>query len=315
MLKPRAIEIHVPLYLEGHRVDQALTELISDHSRSAIARLIDRELVTIDSRPVKRSTTVSFGQVISIEFPESQPSSLQPQPIALSVIYQDDDVAVVDKPAGLVVHPAAGHPDQTLVNALLHHMSDLSGLGGVVRPGIVHRLDKDTSGLMVVAKNDLAHRRLSEQWGSDLVVKEYLALVYGKPRTDQGSIEKPIGRHPQDRKKMAVAAKGRPSITLFSIEERFEYLSLLRCRLKSGRTHQIRVHLQSIGHPIVGDPVYSGAQWRGIPVKRLQKVLEAFPRQALHAAHLGFAHPTTGTSLAFDSPLPSDFAALIENLK
>jgi len=308
------MRIIVPEKLGGKRVDQALAELMPEHSRSAIARLIDEKLVTVDTQSVKRSTSVSPGQLITIDLPESRPTSLLPQTIALDVLFQDSDVAVIDKPAGLVVHPAAGHPDQTLVNALLHHLSDLSGVGGILRPGIVHRLDKDTSGLMVIAKNDLAHRKLIEQWGSELVIKEYAALVYGTPPTQQGSIEKPIGRHPQDRKKMAVVARGRPAVTQFRIERTFEYLSLLRCRLKTGRTHQIRVHLQSIGHPIVGDPVYAGAQWKGIPRKHLQKALESFHRQALHAAHLAFSHPRSGEPLAFDSPLPSDFAALLEQL-
>ncbi len=298
------------------RLDQALADLLPDRSRSFLAKLIDEGHVTIDGEPAtKRSRTVSALQTISIDIPDASPLEAVSQEIPLRIVFEDSDLVVIDKPAGLVVHPGAGHSDQTLVNALLFHIKDLSGIGGVLRPGIVHRLDKDTSGLMVVAKNDDTHRSLTDSWGTPAVTKEYLALVYGSPRTDSGRIERPIGRDPKNRKTMAIVATGREAVTLFRLVERLAHVSLLRCSLLTGRTHQIRVHLKSIGHPIVGDPVYSGPQWKGIPDKRIQKSLSGFPRQALHAARLEFPHPRTGEHISFDSPLPEDFAGLIAELR
>ncbi len=294
------------------RLDQALADLLPDRSRSYLAKLIDEGLVFVDGEPaMKRSRAVSPLQTISIDIPDATPLEAVSQEIPLRIVFEDSDLVVIDKPAGLVVHPGAGHSDQTLVNALLFHIKDLSGIGGVLRPGIVHRLDKDTSGLMVVAKNDEAHRALTRAWGTPAVRKQYLALVYGAPRTDSGRIEKPIGRDPKSRRRMAIVPAGREAITLFTLVERLAHVSLLRCTLLTGRTHQIRVHLKSIGHPIVGDPVYSGPQWKGIPDKRIQKTLAAFPRQALHATHLAFPHPRTGEEVSFDSPQPEDFAALM----
>lgn len=298
------------------RLDQALADLLPDRSRSFLARLIDDGHVRVDGEPaLKRSRSVSALQTISIEVPEASPLAAVSQEIPLRIVFEDSDLVIVDKPAGLVVHPGAGHSDLTLVNALLFHIRDLSGIGGVLRPGIVHRLDKDTSGLIVVAKNDDSHRALTSSWGSAEVRKEYLALVYGTPRTERGRIEKPIGRDPKNRKKMAIVATGREAVTLFTLEEQLAHVSLLRCSLLTGRTHQIRVHLKSIGHPIVGDPVYSGPQWKGIPDKKIQKLLSGFQRQALHATLLSFPHPRTGKQVSFDSPLPDDFAALMTELR
>lgn len=298
------------------RLDQALADLLPDRSRSFLAKLIDEGHVTIDGEPAtKRSRTVSARQTISIAIPDASPLEAVSQEIPLRIVFEDSDLVVIDKPAGLVVHPGAGHSDQTLVNALLFHIKDLSGIGGVLRPGIVHRLDKDTSGLMVIAKNDDTHRSLTNAWGTPAVTKVYLALVYGSPRTDSGRIEKPIGRDPKNRKKMAIVPTGREAVTLFTLVERLAHVSLLRCSLLTGRTHQIRVHLKSIGHPIVGDPAYSGPQWKGIPDKRIQKALSGFPRQALHAARLEFPHPRTGEQVSFDSPLPEDFAGLMAELQ
>jgi len=296
----------------GLRLDRALGELFPEHSRSALARLIEEGCVRIDERTAaKASQRVEAGQKVEVAFPEAAPSGVEAQEIPLTILYEDADLVVIDKPAGLVVHPAAGHPDRTLVNALLFTVKDLSGIGGEIRPGIVHRLDKDTSGVMVIAKHDEAHRKLTAAWGTELVRKEYVALVYGTPSPERGVIDAPIARDPRDRKRMAVVPGGRRAITEYEVTERLRYVSLVRCRLRTGRTHQIRVHLKHLGHPIVGDPVYSGPQWRGIPDKRIQRALSSLGRQALHAARIVFPHPRTGSVLSFEAVVPGDFAALV----
>jgi 23S rRNA pseudouridine1911/1915/1917 synthase len=270
----------------------------------------------VDDRPAaKPSQRVETGQRLRIEVPDATASPLASQDIPIAVLYEDADVVVLDKPAGLVVHPAAGHPDQTLVNALLFHVKDLSGIGGEIRPGIVHRLDKDTSGVMVIAKHDDAHRKLKVAWNTERVRKEYVALVYGTPAHLQGTVDAPIGRDPRDRKRMAVVATGRPAITDYEVVERLRHASLLRCRLRTGRTHQIRVHMKHLGHPIAGDPLYSGPQWRGIPDKRMQKVFSTLERQMLHAAKIAFEHPRSGERVTFEAPLPADFAGVIAQLR
>lgn len=300
----------VPVENDGARLDRALSELFPDHSRSSLARLIVEGHVSVDTSVAgKTSQRVASGQTIAVEFPEPSPAKIASQDLPLTVLYQDDDLVVVDKPAGLVVHPAAGHIDQTLVNALLFHVKDLSGIGGELRPGIVHRLDKDTSGVMVIAKNDRAHRELTEAWHTDRVRKEYLALVYGTPTRERGTIDAPVGRDPRDRKRMAVIKGGRNAITDYEIVERLRYVSLLKCTLRTGRTHQIRVHLKKLGHPIVGDPLYSGAQWKGLPDKRLQKVLASIDRQALHAWRL------TIDGRVFEAAMPEDMGAILEALR
>ena len=296
----------------GLRLDRALAGLFPTESRNSLANLISDGRVRLDGKPAaKPSQRVAAGQRVELDLPAAAPSAAQSQDIPLVILYQDEDLAVIDKPAGLVVHPAAGHPDQTLVNALLFHVTDLSGVGGELRPGIVHRLDKDTSGVMIVAKHDLAHRKLTANWNTDAVRKEYVALVYGTPGAERGTVDAPIGRDPRDRKRMAVVADGRRAVTDYEVAERHRYVSLLRCRLHTGRTHQIRVHMKHLGHPIVGDPVYSGPQWRGIPDKKLQRTLAAFQRQALHAAKITFPHPRDGRILTFEAPLPDDLRALI----
>jgi len=308
--------VTLPSDLDGFRLDRALGELFPEHSRSHLVRLIDLGHVQVDTEVIRKaSLRVATGQQLEIEFPAPEPAGIASQDIPLTILYEDADLVVVDKPAGLVVHPAASHHDQTLVNALLFHVKDLSGIGGELRPGIVHRLDKDTSGVMVIAKHDEAHRRLTEQWGTERVRKEYLALVYGTPAADKGTIDAPIARDPNNRKRMAVVAGGRRAITDYVVAGRYRYVSLLRCALRTGRTHQIRVHLRHIGHPIVGDPVYSGPQWRGIPDKKLQKLLSSLPRQALHAARLTFPHPRTGETLTVEAPLPADLQAVLEALE
>ena len=306
----------VPDDLAGTRLDRALAALFPEHSRSGLARLIDEGRVHLDSVPARKpSIRVDAGQTIAIEFPPPAATDIVSQDIPLTVLFEDDSIVVIDKPAGLVVHPAAGHADSTLVNALLFHVRDLSGIGGEIRPGIVHRLDKETSGVMIIAKHDEAHRKLTEEWGTDRVRKEYLALVYGTPPAAKGTIEAPIGRDPRDRKRMAVVRAGRPAVTDYEVLERHRYVSLLRCLLRTGRTHQIRVHLKHLGHPIVGDPVYSGPQWRGIPDKKLQKSLQAMHRQALHASRITFRHPRTGEKMSIEAPLPDDLKRLLSSLK
>jgi 23S rRNA pseudouridine1911/1915/1917 synthase len=300
----------------GQRLDRALGELFPDHSRSFLARLIEERHVSIDGRPAaKPSQRVEAGQSVAILVPAAAPPTAESQDLPLTILYEDEDVIAVDKPAGLVVHPAAGHADGTLVNALLFHVKDLSGIGGELRPGIVHRLDKDTSGVMLIAKHDEAHRKLTANWNTDVISKEYVALVYGTPSQDRGTIDAPIGRDPRDRKRMAVVADGRRAITDYEVAERLRHASLVRCRLRTGRTHQIRVHMKHNGHPIIGDPVYSGPQWRGIPDKKLQRTIASFARQALHAAKITFAHPRTGAMTIVEAPIPHDMRVLIDALR
>ena len=300
----------------GLRLDRALGELFPEHSRSYLANLVAEGRVRIAGKTaIKPSVRVETGQELEIEVPDAAPSTIASQDLPLRVLHQDEDIVVIDKPAGLVVHPAAGHRDGTLVNALLFHVQDLSGVGGEIRPGIVHRLDKNTSGVMVIAKHDEAHRRLTADWNTDRVRKEYVALVYGTPDPERGTIDAPIGRDPRDRKRMAVVANGRRAITDYAVTERLRSVSLVRCRLRTGRTHQIRVHMKHIGHPIVGDPVYSGPQWRGIPDKRVQKILSSLDRQMLHAAKITFVHPRSGETMTFEAELPEDFRATAASLR
>ncbi|HXH40792.1 MAG TPA: RluA family pseudouridine synthase [Thermoanaerobaculia bacterium] len=301
---------------EGARLDSALAARLPEHSRSFIARLIDDGRVTLEGKPVARpSMRVAEGQTAEVDVPPPAPTTAASQDMPLSILFEDSDLIVIDKPAGLVVHPAAGHADGTLVNALLFHVHDLSGIGGELRPGIVHRLDKDTSGVMVIAKNDESHRKLSAVWGTDAVRKEYVAVVYGTPQTPRGTIDAPIGRDPHNRKRMAIVAGGRRAVTDYEVIEVLRHASVVRCVLRTGRTHQIRVHLKSIGHPIIGDPVYSGPQWRGIPDKRLQKAISSFGRQALHAVSLQIPHPVTDKVMNFTAPVPEDVNALIGLLR
>jgi 23S rRNA pseudouridine1911/1915/1917 synthase len=301
---------------DGSRLDRALAARMPEHSRSFIARLIEEGRVTIDGRPAARtSIRVAQGQNAGVDIPPPAPSTAESQDLPLTILFEDADLVVVDKPAGLVVHPAAGHADRTLVNALLFHIQDLSGIGGELRPGIVHRLDKDTSGVMVIAKNDEAHRKLTAAWPTEAVRKEYVAIVYGTPSRSRGTIDAPIARDPHNRKRMAIVAGGRRAITDFEVIEQLRHASVIRCTLRTGRTHQIRVHLKSIGHPIIGDPVYSGPQWRGIPDKRLQKAIESFGRQALHAVSLQIPHPKTDQLMSFTAELPDDMRRLVDALR
>ena len=301
----------------GLRLDLFLTNKEPSLSRARVQKAIDEGCVWVNGRPVRASRKLKPGDEVRIALPEAKPSGVLAEEIPLAVLYEDPCLLVVDKPAGLVVHPAPGHAGGTLVNALLHHCRDLSGIGGVLRPGIVHRLDKGTSGLMVVAKSDAAHRGLAGQFKRHEVKKTYLAIVYGEPRENGGRIEAAVGRHPTDRKKMSTASRrGRDAVSVWRIRERFGSASLLEVDIETGRTHQIRVHLTAFGHPVVGDPVYGGAgRIRTVADAVVRARMKAMDRPALHAWQLGFTHPETGEALRFSSPLPEDMASLCEFLR
>ena len=283
------------------RIDKVLTALEPGITRSQLKNLINDGHVTVNGQAVKPKYKVQAGDKISLVKPEPQSLELTPENIPLDIVYEDDDVIVVNKPQGMVVHPAPGHPDHTLVNALLYH-SPLSTINGTFRPGIVHRIDKDTSGLLMVAKNDLAHQSLAEQLRNKTNKREYLALVYGQIKEDEGTIDAPLGRNPQDRKKQAVVKGGRYAVTHFKVIKRYDNFTLVKCILETGRTHQIRVHMKYIGHPLVGDPLYG-------PRKMIGK-----NGQFLHAALLGFKHPRTGKEMVFEAPLPENFQKMLDKL-
>ncbi|MBO1078139.1 RluA family pseudouridine synthase [Roseomonas sp. 573] len=305
----------------GQRVDRFLAAGIGTLSRSRVKALIEGGHVTRDGQPMTDpSEAVRPGSTYAVAPPAALPATPQAQDIPISILFEDRHLIVLDKPAGLVVHPAPGNQDGTLVNALLAHAGEeLSGIGGEKRPGIVHRLDKDTSGVMVVAKTERAHQALSATFSSrEALERSYLALVWAVPSPPAGEVDAPIGRHPTDRKRMAVVARnGKDALTRFSTERAWgTACALLRCRLATGRTHQIRVHLSHINHPIVGDPVYLKrvpAAARSLPVYARDALL-SFPRQALHAESLGFPHPVTGESLRFSAPIPQDFKELLRLL-
>ncbi|NLW92284.1 MAG: RluA family pseudouridine synthase [Syntrophomonadaceae bacterium] len=289
---------------EGERLDAFVADEIESLSRSMAKILIDAGKVLVDGVKKKPSYQVREGEVITVEVEEPRAIALEPRDIPLDILYQDTSLVVIDKPKGLVVHPAHGNWDFTLVNALLYHIRDLSGINGELRPGIVHRLDKDTSGVMVVAKNDTAHRHLAEQIKEHTIKREYTALVHGNIKEENGIIEAPIGRSHSDRKKMAVVADGRSAISHYRVVERFGNYTLVRVKLMTGRTHQIRVHFSYIRHPVVGDPVY------GPDKKHL-----GLDSQALHASLLGFVHPVSGEYMEFTSPLPPYFEKLLKQLR
>ncbi|WP_126172105.1 RluA family pseudouridine synthase [Altericroceibacterium xinjiangense] len=295
------------------RLDKALADS-TGLSRERIKGLLAEGRVAVEGKPVSQpSVKVAAGAAFRIHVPEAAPADARPQDIPLVIAYEDDHLVVVDKPAGLVVHPAAGNPDGTLVNALLHHCAgQLSGIGGVARPGIVHRIDKDTSGLLVVAKSDAAHEGLAKQFADHSIERVYLAVVNGHPAPPAGTVRARIGRSDTNRKKMAVlpdaSSRGKHAVTHYRTLELLDNCALVECRLETGRTHQVRVHLASIGHALLGDPVYGRANSRLRPV--LQRL--GFSRQALHAAVLGFLHPVTGDRLRLTSDLPPDMRELID---
>ena len=303
-------EYTVDASMRGSRLD-AFVAAVTDLSRSAAVRLIEEGCVTVDGcvRDNKK-TPLSEGAVVRLDRPEVVPYEVAAENIPLDIVYEDDSLLVINKPKGLVVHPAAGNESGTLVNALLYHCGDsLSGIGGVARPGIVHRIDKDTSGLLVVAKTDAAHRALAAQLEDHSLYREYRALVQGGFKTDAGTVDAPIGRHPVDRKKMAVIRDGshaaKPAVTHFTVLARYGSITELSLRLETGRTHQIRVHMAHLGHPLLGDTVYGGGR---TPFEKKHATL--LSGQALHAERISFVHPTSGERVSFSSPLPEEFEAL-----
>ena len=309
------IVLEVPADAAGLRLDRFLAGAGQGWSRSQVARWIEDGHVIRNGRPSKPAHLLTPGDLIEVSPPAPVASEVLPEAIPLDVLYEDGHLIVINKPPGLVIHPAAGNPDGTLVNALLAHCRDLSGIGGVERPGIVHRLDKDTSGVLVAAKTDLAHRALSLSFRWRTTDKRYLAVAYGAPTTAEGVVDAPIARHPSERKRMAVVPGGRPARTLWWVRERFDGAALLECRLVTGRTHQVRVHMAHIGHALVGDPTYTGRQWRAIEDPRSSAACRDFPRQALHAWKLTITHPSSGEPMTFEAPLPADIQALLATLR
>lgn len=290
----------------GKRIDSYLSEQLDGVTRSMAQNWIERKLVTQQGRALKKNYKLCTGDIIDVQIPEAQTISLVPQDIPIHIVYEDADIIVVDKVRGMVVHPAAGNWDGTLVNALMFHCGErLSGINGEIRPGIVHRIDKDTSGLLVVAKNDMAHQSLAEQIASHTSAREYKAIVVGNPRENAGTIHQPIGRHKTDRKKMAITPDGRDAVTHYQVLERYRGYALMQFQLETGRTHQIRVHMASIGHPIIGDPLY------GIKKDRFSQQLEG---QCLHAYRLSLTHPRTREHMTFESPLPTYFTDILDKL-
>ena len=300
----RTEETMVPPEMADNRLDSFLSGWLQQ-SRSAVQGWIEQGAVAVDGRVRPKNYRLHGGEAVRVEIPQPVPYTAQPEAIALDIVYEDGDLLVVNKPKGMVVHPAAGNYTGTLVNALLAHCGDsLSGIGGVLRPGIVHRIDKDTSGLLIVAKNDFAHQGLAEQIKVHSFTREYEAVVVGHLRDAAGTVDAPIGRHPTDRKKMAVTAKNsKPAVTHYTVLAEYPGYAHLRLRLETGRTHQIRVHMAYLGHPVAGDAVYGGT--------RQPAELHG---QGLHAKHIGFVHPRDGRRLEFESPLPAYFTAFLEKI-
>lgn len=288
---------------EGSRIDKALIDARPEWSRSQVQQWMKDGLVLVGEKPVKASYKMKRGDILTVQEPEPELLDVIAEDLDLEIVYEDSDVLVVNKPRGMVVHPAPGHPSGTVVNGLMHHCNDLSGINGVLRPGIVHRIDKDTSGLLMVAKNDKAHVSLVNQLVDRTVTRVYTALVHGHIPHDNGTIEAPIGRHQRERQSMTVTDKGKHAVTHFKVLERFGDFTLVECKLETGRTHQIRVHMKYIGFPLAGDPKYG-------PKKTVD-----FDGQLLHAGTVGFEHPETGEYMEFSSPPPEDFLALISKVR
>ena len=290
----------------GERCDAFLARTLPQLTRSAAQKLLEEGKVTKEGKALKKNERLKENDVVTVILADPAPVDVVPQDIPLDVVYEDGDLIVINKPVGMVVHPAPGHPDGTVVNALLHHCGgSLSGINGELRPGIVHRIDRDTSGLLIVAKNDFTHLALAEQLQDHSLYRGYEAICVGGPREDSGTIDAPIARHRTDRKKMAVDWQtGRRAVTHYTVLERFQGCTHIACRLETGRTHQIRVHMAHIGHPLAGDPVYGP-----------RSVIRELQGQCLHAKELGFRHPVTGQELRFDSPLPAYFTTFLERLR
>lgn len=295
-------EITVSDMDSGQRIDRLLAEQLEDTSRSDMQGRIRDGLVKVNGGTVKPNYKVKKDDVVTVEVRELVEADIVPEDLNLEIVHEDDEVAVVNKPKGMVVHPAAGHPSGTLVNGLMHQLDNLSGINGELRPGIVHRIDKDTSGLLMVAKDDVTHRHLVEQLVEKSVTRKYTALVHGTIPHDKGTIEAPIGRNPKERQEMAVVDDGKEAVTHFNVLERYKDFTLVECILDTGRTHQIRVHMKYIGYPLAGDPKYGP-----------RKTLET-EGQMLHAGTLGFIHPKTGEYLEFTAPLPDQFEDVLETL-
>lgn len=299
------MKLTVPHEDAGKRIDSWLSEHIDGLTRSAVQNLLSEQAVNADGKSVKKNYKLAGGEVLTVIMPELREVDLAAEDIPLDIVYEDEDIVVVNKPRGMVVHPAVGNWSGTLVNALMFHCGEsLSGINGEHRPGIVHRIDKDTSGLLVVAKNDRAHQSLAEQIQVHSAGRRYFAVVYGCPREETGTIQAPIARHPVDRKKMAVLAGGREAITHYQVLEHYQGYTLMKFRLETGRTHQIRVHMAHIGHPIIGDPLYG-------PAKDKWKL----QGQCLHAGELELTHPVTGERMLFEAPLPEYFEKVLQKLR
>lgn len=316
----RKIEILVPPRKERERLDKFLAREVSRLSRSLLQKLIEEERVLVNGKPTKPHHLILPNEKIEIHIPQPQKLEVIPEDIPLDIIYEDENLLVVNKRAGMVVHPALGNYSGTLVNALLYHCKHLSVVSGNLRPGLVHRLDKDTSGLLVVAKDDQTHRKLALQFSRKEIEREYWAIVWGNLKEKEGRIQTHIGRNPKNRKKMAVVSEGKTAVTNYRVIKEFDLLSLIGLKLETGRTHQIRVHLSHIGHPVFGDGVYGGRNKRlgslsNRDRERAAKLLEMMPRQALHAKTLGFFHPVKKEFMRFDSKLPRDMGSLLEELR
>ncbi len=292
---------------EAERIDKFLSEAIGDLSRSFLQKLLKEQQVMVNEKPVKANYRLRTGDRIRVCVPPCEELNIEPENIPLDILYEDEDLLVVNKPKGMVVHPSAGHTSHTLVNGVLYHcQGNLSGINGVLRPGIVHRIDKDTTGALVICKNDLVHRELAEQLKEHTIKRRYRAIVLGNFKEEEGTVEGPIGRHPVDRKKMAINYKnGKDAVTHYRVLERFGNYSYIECRLETGRTHQIRVHMTSIGHPLLGDLVYAPSQKNGFHLEG----------QTLHAQILGFYHPVQKKYMEFEAPLPDYFVKLLKNLR
>ena len=314
------MEIIVPPGKKRERLDVFLTHHVENATRTKVQAAIKAGCVLVNGIAARSSYAVSPNDVIHVTLPESPAPDVVAEPIPLTIVYEDDHLLIVNKPAGMVTHPAYGNYTGTLVNALLYHCASLSTVNDRVRPGIVHRLDKDTSGLLVVAKTDVAHAHLARQFARRTIRREYQAIVWGAFPVEKGIIEANLGRSKQDRKKMAVVEDGKVAVTEYTVLERFPWLSLIRLKLQTGRTHQIRVHLAHVGHPVFGDPTYNGRRilfGPGTPRQKaeVQRMLDILTRQALHARTIGFKHPATGKEMSFESPLPEDMTTVLELLR
>ncbi|MEX2115766.1 MAG: RluA family pseudouridine synthase [Bacteroidota bacterium] len=310
------ISITVPARQAKERLDVYLTNRVQNATRNKVQKAIEAGTVLVNGKTVKPSHPVAPGEVIDITLPHPPRPKAVAENIPLTIVHEDADLMIVNKPAGMVTHPAYGNYTGTLVNALLHHTQSLSGVNTELRPGIVHRLDKETTGLMVVAKNDVAHHALAKQFSQRTIDREYWALVWGTFKEKHGTIETNLGRSKRDRKKVAVTAEGKPAVTEYRVLQSFDFLTLVRLKLRTGRTHQIRVHLAHIGHPVFGDPTYGGRSpgWGGLAGKKPQvsvRLLRMIARQALHAKTIGFVHPSTKRRVEFDSELPQDMQSVL----